>query len=243
MRKNVEKMSFNFSPNFDLVKRHGGQIKYLIFHYTGMRSDKSAIKKLTDINSKVSCHFYITEKGNLIRMVPDLYIAWHAGKSSWRNHKQLNKYSIGIEISNPGHDHNYISYKKKQMETLVLISRKLINKYKINKKNVLGHSDIAPVRKKDPGEKFPWKNLAKKKIGIWHNLKIAKSKKMRNIKFLKKKEFFNELKLYGYDIKFSTETEKKKIVKNFQRHFRPEIVNGKLDKECFLIIKALNSMK
>ena len=129
------------------------------------------------------------------------------------------------------------------METLVLISRKLINKYKINKKNVLGHSDIAPVRKKDPGEKFPWKNLAKKKIGIWHNLKISKSKKMRNIKFFKKKEFFNELKLYGYDIKYSTETEKKKIVKNFQRHFRPEIVNGKLDKECFFIIKALNSMK
>ena len=112
MRKNVEKMSFNFSPNFDLVKRHRRQIKYLIFHYTGMRSDKSAIKKLTDINSKVSCHFYITEKGNLIRMVPDLYIAWHAGKSKWKDLNNLNKYSIGIEIQNKGHSIHYQNYPK-----------------------------------------------------------------------------------------------------------------------------------
>ena len=243
MPKNVEKMSINFSPNFDLIKRRKRQIKYLIFHYTGMRSDKSAINKLINSNSKVSCHYYITEKGKLIKIVPDLYSAWHAGKSSWRNDKQLNKNSIGIEISNPGHDHKYKSYKKKQIESLVILSTDLINKFRINKKNILGHSDIAPLRKKDPGEKFPWKALAKKKIGIWHNLTIEKCKKARNVKYINKKDFFSELKIFGYNIAFSNVYEMRKIVKNFQRHYRPEIVNGIIDKECFLIIKALNSTK
>ena len=153
-QKNVEKMTFNYSPNFDLKKREK-KIKHLIYHYTGMKNDKLAIKKLTDFNSNVSCHYYITVSGKLIQMVPDLYTAWHAGKSKWRKEDFLNKSSIGIEISNPGHQHGYRKFNEKQIKCIIRISKFLIKKYKINKKNILGHSDIAPLRKKDPGEKFP----------------------------------------------------------------------------------------
>ena len=112
MPKNVEKMSTNYSPNFDIHKRSKKNIKYIVYHYTGMKTDNAAIKRLTKFNSKVSCHYFIDKKGNLIQMVPDLYVAWHAGISKWKNDKLLNKSSIGIEISNPGHQYGYKSFKK-----------------------------------------------------------------------------------------------------------------------------------
>ena len=136
MQKNVEKMTLNYSPNFELKKRDKNKIKYLIFHYTGMKNDKLAIKKLTSFNSNVSCHYYITVAGKLINMVPDLYVAWHAGESNWRNQKSLNYKSIGIEISNPGHEHGYKAFNNKQIKCLIKISKNLINKYKINVKNI-----------------------------------------------------------------------------------------------------------
>ena len=107
MQKNVEKMSINYSPNFNLKKRSGSQVKYLIFHYTGMKSEIAALRRLTDVKSKVSCHYFIKTNGQIIQIVPDLYIAWHAGKSSWKNYTSLNRHSIGIEINNPGHKFNY----------------------------------------------------------------------------------------------------------------------------------------
>ena len=164
MPKNVEKMSTNYSPNFDLRKRSKRNIKYIIFHYTGMKNDKLAIDRLTDFNSQVSCHYYICKNGKSIQLVPDLYIAWHAGKSKWKNDKSLNNTSIGIEISNPGHEFGYVAFKKKQIKSLVKISKMLIKKYKVKNYNILGHSDIAPLRKIDPGEKFPWKFLSRKKL-------------------------------------------------------------------------------
>ena len=166
MKKNVEKMTTNYSPNFDPKKRDKNKIKYLIYHYTGMKNDRLAIKKLTGSNSNVSCHYYITASGKLIQIVPDLYTAWHAGKSNWQKYKSLNYNSIGIEVSNPGHEHGYRKFNDNQIKSLIKISKFLIKKYKIHKKNILGHSDIAPLRKIDPGEKFPWKLLYKKKIGI-----------------------------------------------------------------------------
>ena len=170
MQKNVEKMIINYSPNFNLKKRDKNKIKYLIYHYTGMKNDKSAIKKLTSFNSIVSCHYYINESGNLIQMVPDLYIAWHAGISRWEKFKFLNRYSIGIEISNPGHDYSYKNFSKNQINSVLKLSIYLKKKYKIKSKFILCHSDISPDRKKDPGEKFPWKYLSQKKISIWHEL-------------------------------------------------------------------------
>ena len=240
MPKNVEKMTINYSPNFDLKKRPSSKIKYLIFHYTGMKSDKSAIKKLTDINSKVSCHYYIDQKGNIIQMVPELYVAWHAGQSSWGKDKSLNKNSIGIEISNPGHQHGYKNFNKKQIYSLIKLSKKLIKKYSIKNKYILGHSDIAPLRKKDPGEKFPWKILSKKNIGIWHNYKKKIKNRFIDIKSTDlKNEFFFNLRKYGYSINSNRLLDKRKIVKVFQMRFRPENVNGIIDFETYDILKTL----
>ena len=240
MQNNVKKMSTNYSPNFDLVKRSKKDIKYIIFHYTGMKNDKLAINKLTNFNSKVSCHYYIDKYGKLIQLVPDLYIAWHAGKSYWRGDKLLNSSSIGIEISNPGHEHGYKAFKRKQIKCLINISKILIKKYKIKKKNILGHSDIAPLRKKDPGEKFPWKFLAYKKIGVWHKLNFRECNKLRSKKInIDNIFFFKKLKKFGYFIDTSKKNEMKKIVNSFQRRFRPELIDGKIDKECFEIIKTL----
>ena len=244
MPKNVGKMSNIYSPNFDLRKRSKKNIKYIIFHYTGMKSDKLAIRKLTGFNSKVSSHYYIDKKGNLIQLVPDLYIAWHAGKSYWKNDKFLNNNSIGIEISNPGHEHGYKAFNNKQIKCLIKISKNLLKNYKINPKNILGHSDIAPLRKKDPGEKFPWKLIASKKIGIWHKLNYKECNKLRGQRInIDNKFFFKKLKKFGYFVNTSKKIDLKKIVNSFQRRFRPELIDGKIDRECFEILKTLISSK
>ena len=174
--------TLNYSPNFGTTKRKLNQIKFIIFHYTGMKKESEAIKRLIDIKSKVSCHYLIKNNGEIVVMVPDLYEAWHAGISSWKNFKSLNKYSIGIEISNPGHDHHYKKFSKKQIQSLKKLCKFLIRKYKINQKSILGHSDIASNRKKDPGEKFPWSKLSKINLCTWHNLEERKIKKYRNLK-------------------------------------------------------------
>ena len=244
MPKNVVKMSNIYSPNFDLRKRSKKNIKYIIFHYTGMKSDEFAIRKLTSFNSKVSSHYYIDKKGNLIQLVPDLYVAWHAGKSYWKNDNLLNNNSIGIEISNPGHEHGYKAFNNKQIKCLIKISKILLKKYKINPKNILGHSDISPLRKKDPGEKFPWKFIANNKIGMWHKLNFKKCNKLRGKRInIDNKIFFKKLKKIGYFVNTSKKNELKKIVNSFQRRFRPELVNGKIDQECFEIAKSLISGK
>tara|TARA_B100000989_G_scaffold273145_1_gene231088 strand:- start:4 stop:723 length:720 start_codon:yes stop_codon:yes gene_type:complete len=238
MPKNVEKLSLNYSPNFDLEKRRRSRVKYLIFHYTGMKSEKKAIKKLLNENSKVSCHYFIKRNGQIIQMVPDLYVAWHAGISFWKKDKSLNSKSIGIELSNPGHKNNYQNFPEKQIRSLIYISKYLKKKYNINKKNVLGHSDIAPLRKIDPGEKFPWKLLAKKKISVWHNLDKKKLVKSRNIKILNTSKFYKYLFKFGY-MKTEKNFEKIKLLKNFQRRFRPNLINNFVDEECYKIIKSL----
>ena len=244
MPKNVKKMSTNYSPNFSPLKRGKKKIKYLIFHYTGMISDKQTIKKLTNFNSKVSCHYFVDNNGKLIQLVPDLYIAWHAGISHWKKDKLLNINSIGIEISNPGHEHGYKAFNNKQIKCLIKISKNLLKNYKINPKNILGHSDIAPLRKKDPGEKFPWKLIASKKIGIWHKLNYKECNKLRGQRInIDNKFFFKKLKKFGYFVNTSKKIDLKKIVNSFQRRFRPELIDGKIDRECFEILKTLISSK
>ena len=158
--------TYNYSPNFDLKKRKIKDIKFIVFHYTGMKNEKQAIRKLTDSNSKVSSHYLIKNNGEILTLVPELYIAWHAGISQWKKYKSLNVNSIGIEISNPGHNFKYKNFSKKQIFAIIKLSRFLKKKYNIKVKNFLGHSDIAPDRKIDPGEKFPWKYLSKKKNWI-----------------------------------------------------------------------------
>ena len=231
--------TLNYSPNFDVKKRRVNRIKFVIFHYTGMRRENDAIKKLTSAKSKVSCHYLIKNNGQILMLVPELYIAWHAGISLWKKYKLINKFSIGIELSNPGHDHNYKKFSRKQINSLIKLSKFLIRKYKIKPSFFLGHSDIAVDRKKDPGEKFPWKYLAKKKIGLWHDLNQNFTKKKRNIVLKKndKLKFFKNLAKIGYPkIKFIYETKYTKLItKAFQRRFRQELINGIIDLECLVI--------
>jgi len=241
----ILKIFYKYSPNFNSTKRRAAQIKFLIFHYTGMKNETDAIKKLTNFKSNVSCHYFIKKKGEILLMVPDLYISWHAGKSKWKNYKSLNKYSIGIEISNPGHNLNYKKFSNKQIQSLVKLSKILIKKYKIKPKNILGHSDIAPERKKDPGEKFPWKELAKQKIGLWHSIPLEILKKNRGIRLNKISEnmFYKNLSRIGYmPVRLKNlrnQRYKNYIIKAFQRRFRQELVNGKIDKECLIISENL----
>ena len=146
--------TFNYSPNFDRKKRKLKQIKFVIFHYTGMKNEKKAIDRLTNSESKVSSHYFIKKNGEILNLVPELYISWHAGVSSWKNFKSMNKYSIGIEISNPGHDNKYKKFSEKQIQSILKLSKYLLKKYRIKMRYVLGHSDIAPLRKKGPWGKI-----------------------------------------------------------------------------------------
>ena len=237
------KTKIKYSLNFDPKKRKLSNIKFIIFHYTGMKKENDAINKLTNEGSKVSCHYFIKKNGEILTLVPDLYISWHAGISSWKKFKSLNKYSIGIEISNKGHDYEYKNFNKKQIKSIVSLSNFLIKKYKIKSKFILGHSDISPDRKIDPGEKFPWKYLAKKKICIWHDLDHQKIKeeRMKKIGQLEKKNFINYLYKIGYsrNFKISKTRYAKILTKAFQRRFRQELINGIIDKECLLISQNL----
>ena len=230
-----------YSQNFDPIKRKKANIKFLVFHYTGMKTEKLALKRLSSNYSKVSCHYFIKKNGDIINLVPDLYVSWHAGISRWKKLKKLNKFSIGIEIHNPGHQYGYKRFSKKQINSLKNLSLKLAKKYNLKSKHYLGHSDIAPDRKKDPGEKFPWEFLSKYKIGVWHSLdkRLLKKYRLKNIDNLDKIIFFRYLTKIGYFFK------KKKInsilfaIKAFQRRFRPQLINGKIDFECLEIAKNL----
>ncbi len=238
------KILVNYSPNFTTSKRNAKNIKYLVFHYTGMSRESEAINRLINQSSKVSCHYYIKRNGQIIFMVPETYIAWHAGRSNWNKNSNLNKYSIGIEISNKGHQFGYENFSKLQISSIIHLSRYLIKKYKIKKKNVLGHSDISFDRKKDPGEKFPWEFLAKKGVGIWHKINCEKLKKFRKKKIHKteEKKMINFLKKIGYYTKNLSKINLVKLVKSFQRRFRPELINGKIDKECLVIAQKLSKL-
>ena len=232
-----------YSQNFTAPKRKKKYIKFIIIHYTGMKKESDAIKRLCNPNSKVSAHYFIKNNGQILILVPESHIAWHAGKSSWKSYKSLNKYSIGIEISNPGHTYNYKNFSNKQIASVKRLVKFLIKKYNIKVENLLGHSDIAPSRKVDPGEKFPWKKLSKYQLCKWHKLDPNYLKKSRNKKLSVKDSllFFKNLYKIGYnkikDLKLANNN--KLLTQAFQRRYRQELVNGKTDKECLLISKNL----
>ena len=239
MKIKVIKSLNHSTRNYDEKK-----IKFIVLHYTGMQSERASIERLTNEKSKVSSHYLINRNGKIIKMVDEKNIAWHAGKSKWKNFVNLNSQSIGIELVNKGHQFGYENFPKKQISKLVLLCKILIKKYKIKRTNILGHSDIAPLRKMDPGEKFPWKHLSKNKIGYWHNIS-----KLKNNNFNKanlRKLFFTNLHKIGYryfDIKKPLRNDLK-AVKAFPRRFRQSKVNGLIDQESLQISDYLaNSLK
>ena len=224
----------NPSPNFSKKKRSKKAIKFVIIHYTGMQSEIESIKRLKNPKFKVSCHYLVNRKGTIIQMVEDKKIAWHAGKSKWNKYKDLNKNSLGIELVNKGESLGYQNFTKKQVKNLIALCKKLKKKYEIRKENFLGHSDIAPLRKIDPGEKFPWKKLSKQNLGKWYRIRKLKvtsnNKKLENL-------FFKNLKKLGFryfNIKVRKSSDKK-IITAFQQHYLPNNVTGKIDQKTFRI--------
>ena len=235
----IRKYSINFNP----LKRPKKSIQFIIIHYTGMKKEIHAIKRLCNFKSQVSSHYFIKSNGEVLSIVPDLYEAWHAGKSSWRKYNSLNKNSIGIEINNPGHKNGYKNFSIKQITSLEKLLKFLTKKYRIKPINILGHSDIAPSRKIDPGEKFPWYRLSKKNLCHWHSLDQKELIQKRNIMInsSEKMEFLKNLYRLGYckirGIKNSQNS--KLLTLAFQRRFRQNKVNGIIDKECLFISQNL----
>ncbi len=223
-----------YSPNFDHKRRGSKNITSIIIHYTGMQSERESIKRLTSSSSKVSCHYLINRSGKVFRLVEDKNIAWHAGKSMWGKYKNLNKNSIGIELVNKGHRYGYQAFTRIQIKRLVELCKYLKRKYKIKNKLILGHSDIAPLRKADPGEKFPWGYLSSKGVGTYPGkiMKKEKFQKNNNISML----FYN-LRIIGY--RYLKRKFRKKIIKSFQRRYRQNRANGILDSETLKISEIL----
>ena len=232
------KILFNYSPNFSKKIRSKADIKFVIIHYTGMQSEIESIKRLKNPKHKVSSHYLINRKGKVIQMVKDKNIAWHAGKSGWKKFKNLNRNSIGIELVNKGHRFGYQNFSKKQIKSLIKLCMNLKRKYSIKKENFLGHSDIAPLRKIDPGERFPWKKLSKYNLGKWFEKKpnnFHQNKKMTQIMF------FKNLQKIGYKF-FSLKKRNikdKRIIKAFQLHYRPKNITGKIDEKTYEISQFL----
>ena len=200
------------SPNFD--EREGsGQVDTLILHYTGMETAQAALDRLCDPESKVSAHYMIDEDGTIYAHVPEEKRAWHAGASFWNGQLGINNSSIGIEIVNPGHEFGYRSFPEQQLESVIKLSQEIIKRYGIDRKNVLAHSDIAPSRKADPGELFPWKTLAENGVGIWPDPSDEDAVKAASI--------ITQSALHdlGYDPRCKF---KDKLVA-FQRHYVPEV--------------------
>ena len=239
------KKIIDLSPNFQRAFRSKEDIKFVIIHYTGMQSAIESIKRLKNRKSNVSCHYFISKKGIVTQMVLDKDIAWHAGKSRWKNYKNLNKNSIGIELDNKGHEFGYEKFPQSQIKSVISLCRNIKKKYSIKKENFLGHSDIAPLRKFDPGEKFPWKKLSLNSIGTWFYIENNKFDSKLNKKEYEN-TFFNNLYKIGYRYFYLKKRNKKidtKIIKAFQRRYISNTINGKIDLKTlkishFLAIKS-----
>jgi len=213
------------SPNFD---ERTLPVSILVLHYTGMRDAASAIARLCDPEAKVSCHYLVAEDGQIVRMVPEEKRAWHAGKSWWRGKESLNSASIGIELVNPGHEFGYVPFPDAQIDALIPLVADIVERHRITRGNVVGHSDIAPARKQDPGELFPWHRLARLRLALPRPTKGLMDPHWSDAGFLL------ALQRFGYDV-----ADPLAAVVAFQRRFRPELIDGTIDGETRAILLAL----
>jgi len=213
------------SPNFD---DRGLPITMAVLHYTGMADAAAAIARLTDPAAKVSCHYLVAEDGQVLRMVPEEKRAWHAGLSRWRGVTDVNSASIGIEIVNPGHDLGYRPFPEAQMAALIPLLAEIVGVWNIDPANVVGHSDIAPTRKIDPGELFDWERLAR------HRLALPRPRAGLADPHWTPGGFLLALERFGYDV-----SDGPAAVRAFQRRFRPETIDGIADGECRAILLSL----
>ncbi len=218
------------SPNHD--ERGADPVDMLVLHYTGMKTGEEALARLCDPLAKVSAHYTIDRDGTVYAHVPEARRAWHAGLSFWAGVRNVNARSIGIEIVNPGHEFGYVPFTDDQIAAAIDLASGILARHPIPQRNVVGHSDVAPMRKQDPGELFPWARLAEYGIGLWppsaaRGGVVAQS--------ATEGAFRENLTRYGYD----PEAPPKDAITAFQRHFRPRRVDGVADGECALLLAEL----
>ncbi len=231
------------SPNFE-PRRGKARPDMLILHYTGMMSAERAIFWLAEPRSKVSCHYVIDEHGRITQMVSEADRAWHAGVASWRDETDINSASVGIEIQNPGHELGYPDYPEAQMQSVVALCQDIVARNAISPTRVLGHSDVAPGRKIDPGEKFDWHRLHA--VGVGHLVPPAPHDD-NDVSFgvgdgdPLVRTTTTLLARYGYGIT-PTDTlddQDAKVVRAFQLHFRPDMTWGRVDRSTLATLEAL----
>jgi N-acetylmuramoyl-L-alanine amidase len=213
------------SPNFDERQL---PVSMLVLHYTGMPDAASAIEWMANPLSKVSAHYCVTEDGQVVRMVAEDKRAWHAGLAWWRGITDVNSASIGIEIVNPGHEWGYRPYTEEQISVLIPLIHDIVQRHGITRGNIVGHSDIAPARKQDPGELFPWHRLARLRLALPRPTKNLMDPHWSDGGFLL------ALERFGYDI-----NDPIAAIRAFQRRYRPEMIDGIIDGECRSILLAL----
>jgi N-acetylmuramoyl-L-alanine amidase len=216
----------------------------IVLHYTGMRDTEAALVKLCSAGSDVSTHYVVMDDGYIVQCVPEARRAWHAGAAVWEGESDINSCSIGIEIANPGHSHGYPDFPKRQIAAVTALCRSIFTRYRIPAWRVLGHSDVAPARKQDPGEKFPWRVLYDSGIGLW--VRPAPIVPGGPVFVLGESDpaiadmqaLFGQ---YGYDVPASGDFDgaTRDVIAAFQRHFRPAQVDGIADTSTIATIKAV----
>ena len=217
------------SPNHDA---RTAPIDMLILHYTGMATGTEALARLCDPDAMVSAHYTIDEDGTIYRHVPEARRAWHAGVSYWAGETNINARSIGIELVNPGEEFGYRPFAEPQIAALIELAKGIVSRHAIPAHRVLGHSDVAPARKIDPGELFPWPRLAAEGIGLWPNPLMRGAP-------LEKMAFATALAQFGYGVPPAVETPIETVIAAFQRHFRPSRIDGVVDENCSAILRGL----
>jgi N-acetylmuramoyl-L-alanine amidase len=230
------------SPNLG-TRKDGRRPDMLLLHYTGMKDAASAIQWLCNPIAEVSCHYVVMEDGRIFQLAPESARAWHAGRSSWKGETDINSSSIGIEIVNPGHEFGYVDFPDAQIESVTALCRDISSRWSIPPERVLAHSDVAPRRKQDPGEKFPWDRLHA--AGVGHFTPPAPLTEARSFQLGDEGQPVRAVQamfaLYGYDIEltgdFDAQTEA--VVRAFQRHFRPALVDGIADGSTLLTLREL----
>jgi N-acetylmuramoyl-L-alanine amidase len=216
------------SPNFD-ARPPAMPIDILVLHYTGMETGAAAVARLCDPAAKVSAHYTVDEDGTIFSHVSEDRRAWHAGVSYWAGACDINARSIGIEIVNPGHEFGYRPFPPAQVAAVIHLGKEIVARHGIANARVLAHSDVAPGRKIDPGELFPWGTLALCGIGLWPQTRKAKLSV----------SFEDSLRAFGYGLAPDVDVPAKSVIGAFQRHFRPSKIDGVADKECAAILAAL----
>src|SRR2546430_4173503 len=228
------------SPNHDA---RTSRVDILLLHYTGMQTAAEALARLTDKEARVSAHYFIHEDGRIDQLVPEMRRAWHAGASSWKGATDINSRSIGIEVANPGHEYGYRDFPDAQIDAVIALCRDIVARHAIRRERVLAHSDVAPARKKDPGEKFPWDRLAQAGIGLWvEPAPIAEGRTLSaNDKGAEVEKLQKQLARFGYDLKITGryDDNTRSVVTAFQRHFRPARVDGLADPSTVETLRRL----